>query len=151
MNGVNVGNTQYIDAFQRAQFWSLVGGTPYHLILSPSTLSAQSLTFYGKGVAGSSGAGANYNVAALLLHGRCGFTGVVQINDLDQAIFNLITGPLAATVNAGTFPVFLTKNVVMAESGHEGDGWKSSCILGYHEGTAFTSGSNLQMLFAILA
>jgi hypothetical protein len=36
MNGVNVGTTQYIDAFQRAQFWSLVGGSTYHLMLNPS-------------------------------------------------------------------------------------------------------------------
>lgn len=42
---VNVGNTQYIDAFQRAEFWSLVAGTPYHLILNQSTLPTQTLTF----------------------------------------------------------------------------------------------------------
>ncbi len=27
-NGVSVGNTQFVDAFQRAEFWSLLGGTP---------------------------------------------------------------------------------------------------------------------------
>jgi hypothetical protein len=34
MNGVDVGTTQYVDAFQRASFWANVGGTPYHTMLS---------------------------------------------------------------------------------------------------------------------
>ena len=41
MNGISIGTTQYIDAFQRAQFWSLVQGTPYHLILKQSTLGSK--------------------------------------------------------------------------------------------------------------
>ncbi|SPE34868.1 exported hypothetical protein [Candidatus Sulfopaludibacter sp. SbA3] len=68
MNGVNVGDTQYLDAFQRAEFWSLVGGSPYHLILQESTLGSQALSF---GTGGTSGAGSNYNVP-VLFGGGCG-------------------------------------------------------------------------------
>ena len=35
-NGVNVGDTQIIDSFQRAEFWKLVKGTDYHMLLSPA-------------------------------------------------------------------------------------------------------------------
>lgn len=136
MNGVNVGNTQYIDAFQRAQFWSLVGGTPYHLVLSPSTIASQALTFQPSG---GSGTGTNYNAATTF--GGCGYIGVVNINNLDAAVHALITGPLASTVNAGTFPIFLTKNVVSATSGTSI--FSNCCVLGYHSG--FTVGSNLQI------
>jgi hypothetical protein len=38
MNGVNVGTTQYIDAFERANFWSKVSGTPYHTTLSSTPI-----------------------------------------------------------------------------------------------------------------
>jgi hypothetical protein len=129
MNGVNVGNTQYIDAFQRAEFWSLLGGTPYHLMLNQSTLPAQALTLTGT----------NYD--ALATFGGCGFVGVVNINSLDAAVHALITGPLAAMVNAGTFPIFLTNSVVSAETGHSI--FSSCCVLGYH--SAFTSAGNLQI------
>jgi len=46
MNGVNVGNTQYLDAFQRGNFWSLVAGTPYHTVFSsnPPVLPAVKVT-----------------------------------------------------------------------------------------------------------
>lgn len=46
MDGVNVGPTQYLDAFQRASFWSLVSGTPFHTVFttSPTVLPVQSVT-----------------------------------------------------------------------------------------------------------
>jgi hypothetical protein len=115
MNGVNVGTTQYIDAFQRAEFWSLVQGTPYHLILNQSMLAAQTLTFSGA------------NVARTCANGTPSSIGEVDINTFDAAIQNLITGPLAGMVNAGTFPIFLTKDVVETENG-------GCCVLGYHSG-----------------
>jgi len=42
-----VHNDHLFDAFQRAEFWSLVQGTPYHLILNRTTLSSVSLTCFG--------------------------------------------------------------------------------------------------------
>jgi hypothetical protein len=122
MNGVNVGNTQYIDAFQRGEFWSLVGGSNYHVVLNPTVLPAQSLTFSG---AGSSGPGQNNTIG-------CGKTGTVYINDMDAAVRALITGPLAGVVNAGTFPIFVTKNVVQDTSTPPNLFSNTCCVLGYH-------------------
>jgi hypothetical protein len=131
MNGVGIGTTQYIDAFQRAEFWSSVGNTPYHLILSPTTLAAQHLTF---GTGGTSGIGANYSVG-------CSHLGVVQNTDLDNAVYGLLTGALATQVNPSTFPVFLLRNVVSTTSGTSDSA--NCCILGYHSG--YYNGSNLQI------
>ena len=136
MNGVSVGKTQYLDAFQRAQFWPLVRGTNYHLILDPTVLPAQSLTFSG---GTSSGSGTNYDTAALF--GGCGYLGVLNINDLDLAIQDLITGPLAGMVNVGTVPIFLLRNVVTATSGQSL--YTDCCVLGYH--SAYNVGPNLQL------
>ncbi len=139
MNGVNVGNTQYIDAFQRAEFWSQVQGTPYHLILQPSVLPPQVLTFNTAlgHTGGSSGPGANFSG-----FGTCPGAplGVVNIDDLDNALQALITGPLASMVNTGTFPIFLTRNVVSSDPGVS---LANCCILGYHSG--LISGGNLQI------
>jgi hypothetical protein len=46
MNGVDVGSTQYLDAFQRANFWTEVSGTPYHTVFSsaPTVLPAVDVT-----------------------------------------------------------------------------------------------------------
>ncbi len=134
MSGVNVGAGQFIDAFQRAEFWSLVAGTPYHLVLNQSTLAAQSLSF-------NSSQGSNY-VASSLRVGGCGNVGVININTLDAAVQNIIkTGPLSGLINTGTFPIFLTHNVVAALSGHSIS--SQCCALGYHSG--FTVGPNLQI------
>ena len=136
MNGISVGNTQFVDAFQRAEFWSLLGGTSYHLLFTPSTLAAQSLSF---GSAGVRGPGGNYNAATQF--GGCGKIGVVNQTNMNTAIVNLITGPLAGLVNVGTFPIFLTNNVVMASSGASMS--SNCCVLGFH--SEFINGTNLQI------
>jgi hypothetical protein len=138
MNGVDVGNTQYMDAFMRAQFWSLVGGTPYHFILKPEVLPAQSLTFSG---ASSSGTGQNFD-AQSIASGGCGSVGVVTMQELDSAVQALINGPLAASVNAGTLPIFLTKSVVTGNNTTDLFS-NQCCALGYH--SSFAAGANLQI------
>jgi hypothetical protein len=135
MNGVNVGDTQYIDAHQRAQFWSLVAGTNYHLILKPSALPAQTLTF---GSNGTSGAGENLDFSRF---GFCEPLGEVFIDDLDAAVQGLITGPLAGMINPGTFPIFAMVNVVSGTTNPPD--LDHCCILGYH--SAFINGGNLQI------
>lgn len=127
MNGVNVGNTQYLDAFQRAQYWSLVGGTPYHLMLGVQVLPAQTITL----------AGANFNGPTF---GGCGTFGVVNQPVMDQAVQSLITGPLAGTVNVGTVPIFLTKSVFSSQG--DPNNINNCCILGYH--SFFNVGPNIQ-------
>jgi hypothetical protein len=43
-NGVKVGTTEYVDAFQRASFWSAVKGSPYHLLLNVPRSGIQSIS-----------------------------------------------------------------------------------------------------------
>src|ERR1035438_8127530 len=137
MNGVNVGTAQYEDANVRAEFWQLVGDTPYHVALQESTLAGQALSF-GTG-AGASGPGTNYPIGNF---SACDPTGVVNVNDMSNAVEALITsGPLAGTINVGTNPMFLTKNIVMAEVGTSI--FSACCILGFHG--AFNVGPNLQL------
>jgi len=131
MNGVSIGATQYIDAFQRAEFWSLVGGSKYHLLLKPTVLASQPEAFTG------AAHGQNFNAVN---NGGCGYIGIVNINDMDQRIRALITGPLASMINAGTFPIFITKDVVESTSGVS---TSQCCVLGYHSG--LTVGKNLQI------
>ena len=133
MNGIDVGTTQYEDANVRAEFWSLVGGTPYHLMLQESSLTARSLSF---GTGGTSGPGSNFTTGQL---GTCDPIGVVQQSDMDTAVAALITGPLAGVVNTGTFPLFLTKNVVMTSGGTSL--FNNCCILGYHSAFQAAGGS----------
>ena len=135
MNGVNVGSTQYEDANVRAEFWLLLGNTPYHLALQESTLASQSLSF---GTGGTSGPGHNFTTAQT---GACEEVGVVNETDMGNAIEALITGPLAGTINVGTNPLFLTKNVVMASKGT--NLFANCCTLGFHG--SFNVGPNLQL------
>jgi hypothetical protein len=128
MNGVNVGNTQYIDAFQRAQFSSILKGSDYHLLFNPTTLPPQRLTF----------SGTNVSMEAP----NCGTLGVVNLNQFDDAVHNLMTGPLANTVNPGTLPIFLMKNVVTAVAGSSFDPC-CCCVLGYHSN--FQSSNQIQV------
>jgi hypothetical protein len=131
INGVDVGNTQYLDAFQRAQFWSLLNrsGKIYHLILDDTLLDTQTLSFSGHNLSFKP----QPDCADRKL-------GLVDINDLDTALYNLMTGPLAGTVNPGTFPIFLMKNVVA----YVGEPYLDNCcILGYHG--AFLSGPDVQI------
>lgn len=135
MNGVDISQgvpLQYEDAFVRANWWSIVGGTNFHLNFTVTVLPAQSLSF-------SSSVGQNY-VGGDEYTG-CGHIGVVDINAYDAAIQNLLKVTLAGTVNPAVFPMLLTNSVVNGDPGH--NLFANCCALGYH--SAYTSGSNLQV------
>jgi len=117
--GTSVGTAQYIDAFQRAEFYSQTNPTTginpgYHVKLAlkthaplvlhvPTTDAAESTTVCGT-------------------HKLAG----VEINYLDTEIQHYITGTLGAAATT-TFPLFLLDNVV------EYEGITSLCCgLGYH-------------------
>jgi hypothetical protein len=108
--GQSMGATQYIDAFQRANFWGTIEShTGYHLLLGgPTVLAEQTLspsTRYG-----TTGSVFGFNA------------GLVDINWFDAQLQSLIT-KLSITPN--TLPIFLTYDVYLTESG-------SCCIGGYH-------------------
>jgi len=109
--GVNVGTSQYIDAFQRANFWGTVQSNPnYHLLLGgPTVLAEQTL----------SPSSTNGKLGSPF-----GFTaGLVDINWFDAQIQSLITKFTQIQPNA--FPIFLTYDVYLTQN-------NGCCIGGYH-------------------
>ncbi len=114
--GVDVGTTQYIDAFQRANFWGTVKSNPNsHLLLSPTVLAEQSLSpsrTFGK-------TGSPF-----------GFTAAeVDINWFDSQIPNLIS---KLGILPNQFPIFLLYDTYLTQGG-------SCCIGGYHSSEGSTS------------
>lgn len=108
--GTNVGKTQYIDAFQRANFWSSVSTTSpnYHVLLKPVQMQKiQTIT-----VPANSG----HTVA-----GPCARIGEVDINFFDNVAMSLLT---SLNIPANTLPLFLDYNTFWTSGG--------CCILGYH-------------------
>ncbi len=127
MNGVNVGATQYVDAFQRANFWKNVAGTPYHTLLGKTVLPP-------------------VNVTVPVAYGSTnGFGCVYGTMDLDwwdnYAQTTLIPSLASHGVSPGVFPIFLFDSVFE----YIGDP-SQCCVLGYH--SAFNS-NNLLQTYAI--
>jgi hypothetical protein len=122
--GTSVGDTQYIDAFQRANFWQLVGGTDYHTLVNPVLYQPISLNIRpGKGLAIPSS-----------LFGSCGPLGIVDINTLDSILTGTILPQLAAQgVDTSQFPVFLLYNTVMSIG--VPNNLNKCCVLGFHGAT----------------
>ena len=109
--GTNVGTTQYIDAFQRANFWNFVSTTApnYHVLLSPvSTKPLQTINVTV----------ANGSTQA----GPCARIGTVDINFFDTVAMSLLT---TLNIPANTLPLFLSYNTFETSGG-------GCCILGYH-------------------
>lgn len=118
--GVNVGTTQYIDAFQRANFWGTVSShSGYHLLLGgPTVLAEQTLS-----------PSATYGKTGSVF----GFTaGLVDINWFDSQLNSLIT---SLGIQPNTLPIFLTYDVYLTQNG-------GCCIGGYHSATGSQSYSH---------
>jgi hypothetical protein len=113
--GADMGTTQYIDAFQRANFWGNTGN-PSHLLLGgPTVLAEQTLNVPKR-----------YGTRGIVF----GFTaGLVDINYFDSQAHTLLTN-LHITPN--TFAIFLTYDVYLTQN-------HSCCIGGYHSSTGSTS------------
>ena len=116
LGGVNVGTTQYIDAFQRANFWGTVSThTNSHLLLSPTVVAEQTLSpsrAYGK-------TGSPFGFTAAL----------VDINWFDSQVPALIS---KFGIQPNTFPIFLLYDTYLTQGG-------SCCIGGYHSSEGSTS------------
>jgi hypothetical protein len=108
--GVNVGTTQYIDAYQRANFWGTVQSNPnYHLLLGgPTVLAEQTL----------SPSSANGKIGSPFGH----TAGLVSINWFDAQLQTIISRFTQIQPNA--LPIFLTYDVYLTQGG--------CCIGGYH-------------------
>lgn len=108
--GVDLGNTQYIDAFQRGNFWSDVStNTNYHVLLNLVVLPEQTLL-----VPASSGSvGNEQGIRAAL----------VDINFFDAAWQSMITKN--STITPNSFPIAVLYNTYLTQGG-------GCCIGGYH-------------------
>lgn len=124
INGVDVGSAQYLDAFQRGNFWKEVGGTPYHTVFSsaPTVLHAVSVT-----VPAASGT---------TMFGNCGPFGEMDIDWWDNYLQTTLIPSLAAQgIGPANFPQFVTDSVFETING-------GCCALGYH--TAYMNNGTFQ-------
>ena len=117
MNGVSVGTRQYLDAFQRSNFWSYVAGTPYQTTFSttPTVLPVVNVTVpVADGVTQS---------------GLCGTFGEMDVNWWDNMLQTTIIPSLASHgVGPANFPQFVFDSVAMYLNGDPAQ----CCALGYH-------------------
>lgn len=137
--GINVGSGQYIDEFQRANFWQNVSvtGDRFHNMLGPiTTLPVQSVTV-------PTGEGKGY-LASSFGPGFCGSLGAINGQWWDSSVFggtdNEAQTLIASLTTAGqigptTLPIFLFYNVIMDPSGELA--CPTGCALGYHNSQGF--------------
>ncbi|HEY7352490.1 MAG TPA: hypothetical protein VH596_06945 [Terriglobales bacterium] len=115
--GVNMGTTQYIDAYQRANFWGTVRNhTGYHLLLGgPTVLAQQTLSPpSNKGKKGNA----------------FGFSaGLIDMAWFDAQAQSLVK-KLGTKPN--TLVIFLTFNIYLTDTG-------TCCVGGYHSATGSTT------------
>jgi hypothetical protein len=128
-NGADVGSGQYLDVFQRAEFFDDVSvtGNRYHTTLSPVTTLAASVFNV------PSGEGQTYDATSF---GGCGDIGVVDVATMDSFLTNTLIPSLGPKgVGPTNFPLFVLYNVVMGDPGTSL--FSNCCILGYHGATGF--------------
>ena len=120
--GIDVGTTQYVDAFQRANFWNEVSTTSqnYHVLLSKTGQTA-AVVIDVPALSGSSETG------------PCARIGMVDIAWFDGVVVPGLLARMAA-LKPTAFPIFLSYNVFLTES-------TSCCILGYHSNTVNSKGN----------
>ena len=117
MNGVSEGPTQYVDAFQRAEFDKFTkssGKNPgYHVLLNPVVEPAIKITAPAGEVTGSG----------------CSVLGRVDIDWFDNYVINTLFPKVEASdgVTPAQFPIFLVRSLVWYDGS-----FGNCCILGYH-------------------
>jgi len=111
--GVNLGDTQYIDAFQRGNFWSAVStNTNYHILLgAPKELPLQTIV-----VTPAQGKVENNPFGA-------GKVGIMTLSAFDSKLQTFIKN-LGSQINPGVLPIFITFNIFLTQNG--------CCVGGYH-------------------
>jgi len=115
--GTNVGTTQYIDAYQRANFWGTVQShLGYHLLLSPVPTVLNTVTLNVPAASGKIAAPFGESVAE------------VDINYMDAQINSLIT---QLGIQPDQLPIVMTYKTYLTSGG--------CCIGGYHSATGAQS------------
>lgn len=125
-----VGTTQYIDAFQRGNFWKFVANSGYHTILNARTLPPVVLNVPGN-------QGLAIPAAAF---GGCGPEAVVNMEVFLHQIFPQLLA--SQGVDSSQFPIFLFYNTVMSATSP--NNFKTCCVLGFHSAITQRPGAHLQ-------
>jgi len=120
LNGVNLGTTQYIDAFQRSNLWSYVqSGSDFHTLLSYAV--GEPLRLAQSYAAPSVAAEVRTGVATTCTNpGGTGSTngaayqGVVDYNVLENAMTSYIS---SHRIRPDQFPIFILYNVMYSQAG----------------------------------
>src|SRR5262249_4116240 len=127
-----VGNTQYIDAFQRANFFSVVTTQPnYHTLLGVVTLPPVAITVPSASDGSQSGAVFHFNnqcgtnTGTTNVPGDLGVMGITFWDAKAQAFIKSLG------LTQEVFPLFLFYNAVMSD-GNPLPNMHNCCILGYH-------------------
>ncbi len=134
MNGIDIGVTQYADAFQRANFWQYVAPsagvvTPYHTLLGYNLLPAVNVTVP---------AGKGYTQLD-----SCPYA-VIDYNWFDNYITSTLIPSLAGEgVGPTSLPVFVFDSVVMYLNGNANE----CCALGNHG--SYLNSSNLLQTYVV--
>jgi hypothetical protein len=122
--GVDVGTTQYIDAYARASFWSITQNNPnYHIKLGGPSSHISVLPELTLNVPSGSGAQCTH----FGIHVAC-----VDINYYDNQVSNYMAQ--SNIINPSGFPIFLTANMYWTQGG--------CCIGGYHSANGQQTYSN---------
>lgn len=134
LGGTNVGNTQYVDAFQRANFWNDVsasGGANYHTLLGVTPMPLQTVTVTSSNTGSPNGTVFSFSGLCGTNTGDVnapGLLGVMNFNYWDPVARSIIS---KLGINANSFVMFEFYNAVMSEGNPTNTA--NCCILGYHD------------------
>ena len=111
--GTDLGTTQYIDAFQRGNFWSTVAtNSNYHVLLgTPKVLAQKTITVSSPSLG-----------TVISNPFGSGVVGTYDINAFDSKLQAYMTS--FKKINPGVLPIFITYDVYLTSGG--------CCIGGYH-------------------
>jgi hypothetical protein len=119
--GTTIGDTQYVDAAQRANFWNVEDRDHYHMLLG-NVRTLDPIRINVPDDLGATLPQADFP--------SCGPFGIVDFGFLDKKLTNEVLNKLAPKgVNASNFPIFLLYNVVLASPVTN---LGTCCVLGYH-------------------
>jgi hypothetical protein len=121
MNGIDLGNVQFINGQRRAEFWTTIQGSPdyqnelHYSFASPYTLTAALVAAHGT----TAGNG-------------CAQIGILSTNWLDGILQSTVLPALTTSgvVSPTAVVLFLFENTVQSDS--DPPDTSSCCILGYH-------------------
>ncbi|HEY4114636.1 MAG TPA: hypothetical protein VGM17_11315, partial [Rhizomicrobium sp.] len=119
-----LGKSQYIDAFQRANFWSTVQSEPNYHVLLNVTKTLKPLKF---SVLPGGGSVITNPWGSLP-------TGTYPINPFDLAVNTYLTAN-SADITPDTLPLFISDNVYLTQQ----TGGRGCCIGGYHSASGTQS------------